>query len=272
MRISEKLPVLAVFAALFLLLAETSPVRAEIQKKDISYEHDGLPLKGYLVWDDAVSGKRPGVLVVHEWWGLNDYARGRAEDLAKLGYVAFALDMYGEGKVTEHPTQAMEWSGTVRSNAEKWRSRALSGLEVLKQQETVDADKLAAIGYCFGGSTVIQLAYAGAPLKGVVSFHGALTPPDPDVKVVPQVLVCTGGADSFVPAAQVDAFVFGMEEAKANYLVTVFGGARHGFTNPGAGQYGIENIAYDKSADQRSWAHMQLFFDELFEQPAGEKK
>lgn len=249
------------------LAAAAGPARAEIKSKDISYEHDGTPLKGYLVWDDAVTGKRPGILVVHEWWGLNDYARSRAEQLARLGYVAFALDMYGEGQVTETPTQAQQWAGTVRSNKEKWRSRAISGLDVLKQQPGVDPDKLAAIGYCFGGSTVLQMAYAGAPVKGVVSFHGALAPPAADVVIKPQVLVCTGGADSSIPAAQIDAFAFAMEAAKAKYTIMIFGGARHSFTNPNAARYGVDNIAYDATADHRSWANMKLFFDELFAAP-----
>jgi len=240
--------------------------RAEIQTQDVSYDHDGTPLQGYLVWDDAISGKRPGILVVHEWWGLNEYAKTRAEQLARMGYVAFALDMYGEGKVTEVPTQAMEWSGTVRSHTQKWRDRAMAGLDELKKQPLVDSENLAAIGYCFGGSTVLQMAYAGAPLKGVVSFHGALSPPNADVKVGPRVLICTGGADSSIPAAQIDTFAFGMEAAKADYTIMVFGGARHSFTNPKADQYGIDNIAYDESADRQSWANMQLMFKDLFAQ------
>ncbi|WP_437225918.1 dienelactone hydrolase family protein [Planctomicrobium sp. SH661] len=253
-----------------MLAAMAVPAWAQVEKfkvtgKDITYEHDGLPMKGYLALDESISALRPGILIVHEWWGLNDYAKTRADQLAKMGYIAFALDMYGEGKVTEHPTQATQWSGVVRSNTEKWRSRALAGLDVLKKQPGVDPEKLAAIGYCFGGSTVLQMAYADAPLKGVVSFHGALSPPNLETPVNPQVLVCTGGADTFVPAAQVDAFAFGMEQAKAKYTIMVFGGARHGFTNPDAARYGIENIAYDADADRRSWANMQLFFKELFE-------
>jgi dienelactone hydrolase len=254
----------ALLASALLLGIASRPAQAELQKKDVTYDYEGTPMKGYLVWDDSIQGKRPGVLVVHEWWGLNDYARSRAEQLAKLGYVAFAVDMFGEGKVTEHPTQAQEWSGTVRSNKQKWRERGIAGLEVLKKQPQVDPDQLAAIGYCFGGTTVLQMAYAGAPLKGVVSFHGGLMPPDADVSVKPRVLICTGGNDSFIPAEQINQFAFGMEAAKANYTIMVFGGARHGFTNPDAARYGIDNIAYDKAADEQSWANMKLFFNELF--------
>ncbi|WP_437186102.1 dienelactone hydrolase family protein [Planctomicrobium sp. SH668] len=253
--------------AAFVLLTMTSVtqvVRAEVQTKEVTYDHDGLELKGYLAWDDAVNEKRPGVLVVHEWWGLNDYAKARTEQLAAEGYVAFAVDMYGGGKVTVQATQAAGFVGTVRSDRQKWRARALAGLDVLKEHPSVDADKLAAIGYCFGGSTAIELAYAGAPLKGVVSFHGALTPPAVDSTVAPEVLVFTGAADSSIPAAQIDAFAFGMEQTKSKYTIVVFGGARHGFTNPKAGDYGVDNLKYDRSADVRSWTAMKLFFDDIF--------
>jgi len=253
---------------LFLLITVLPTVGlAEVQTKQIKYKHDGLPLEGFLAWDDSVTEPRPGVLIVHEWWGLNDYAKTRARQLAAEGYVAFALDMFGEGKVTNHAVQATEWSGVVRSNTQKWRERALSGLEVLKNQPGVDAEKLVAIGYCFGGSTVLQMAYAGAPLRGVVSFHGALSPPPPEAKIQASVLVCQGGADPFVPAAMVDAFAFGMEQAKAHYTIVVYGGASHAFTNPDAGHYGLEALRYDPTADKHSWAMMKLFFDELFASP-----
>ncbi len=242
----------------------TTMVRAEVQTKAVEYNHDGQKLKGFLAWDDSISGNRPGVLLVHEWWGLNDYAKGRAKQLAELGYVAFALDMYGEGKVTNHPTQASQWLGTISSNTEKWRNRALAGLDVLKQQPGVDPNNLAAIGYCFGGSTVIHLAYADAPVKGVASFHGALVPPPVGGKVNPRIAVYHGGADSLVPPATVDAFSFGMEQIKGNYTLTIFGGAKHGFTNPKAGDYGVDALGYNKQADETSWAMLQLFLNEIF--------
>src|SRR5262249_22152623 len=158
------------------------------------YKHGDLELEGYLAWDDAVSGKRPGVLIVHEWWGLNDYARRRADQLAKLGYVAFALDMYGKGVLLKHPSEAGGRDTPVRSNVKDWRDRAIAGLKVLKSQEQCDASRLAAIGYCFGGSTVLQLAFTGADLKGVVTFHGALTPPSDDEgkQLKAKILICHG--------------------------------------------------------------------------------
>ena len=140
----------------------------------MTYQHDGMTFKGVLAWDDKVQGKRPGVLVVHEFWGLNDYAKKRAQQLAELGYVAFACDMYGEGKVTEHPKEAAKMAGEVRKDVKAWRGRALAALKILQDHELVDSKKLASIGYCFGGSTSLQLAYAGADIAAVVSFHGAL--------------------------------------------------------------------------------------------------
>ena len=147
---------------------------AAIKKEPIDYKYDGVTFKGVMVYDDAVKGKRPGVLVVHEWWGLDDYAKGRAESLAKLGYTAFACDMYGDAKKADHPTDAGKMASDVRKNLVVWQGRAKAALEILAKHDSVDAEKLAAIGYCFGGSTALQLAYSGANLKGVVTFHAAL--------------------------------------------------------------------------------------------------
>ncbi len=241
-----------------------SAANAEVKTKRIAYEHNGANLEGVLAWDDALEGKQPGVLVVHEWWGLNDYAELRARKLAELGYVAFALDMYGKGQVTTHPSQAGEWAGKIRKNTQAWRDRALAGLEILKKQDKVDTSNMAAIGYCFGGSTVLQLAYADAPLKGVVSFHGALVPPQEVEQIDASVLVCHGAADAFVPAEQVQTFEKEMQAINADYQLISYGGARHGFTNPDAGNFGLDNLKYDKKADKRSWNQMQSFFSELF--------
>ena len=245
---------------------------AEVQTKEITYEQGGETLTGVLAWDDAVTGSRPGVLVVHEWWGLNDYARSRAIKLAEMGYVAFALDMFGKGKVTEHPQEAGKWASQIRENTDNWRARALAGLDVLKEQEHVNASRLAAIGYCFGGSTVLQLAYAGAPVKAVVSFHGALMPPEEGTKIAPTVLVCHGAADAFVPPASVQAFEEGMEAVNADYYLVAYGGARHAFTNPNAGHYGLDNLKYDAAADRRSWNEMQRLFQEVLKPESGQSR
>lgn len=239
---------------------------AEVKTKTIDYEHDGQKLQGLLAWDDSVSGKRPGVLVVHEWWGMDDYARNRAKMLAELGYVAFALDMYGEGKVTEHPSEASQWAGEIRKNVAKWRERAITGLEILRNSEHVDKSKIAAIGYCFGGATVMQLAYAGEDLKGVVSFHGSLPVAQGDEakKVRCSVLICHGAEDKFIPTEQIQKFQEALSAADVDWVMISYGNAVHSFTNPAADKHGVEGLAYDKKADERSWQHMKEFFDKLF--------
>ena len=243
-----------------------APVAAEIKTKPIEYRDGGVALSGHLAWDDAVTGKRPGVLVVHEWWGLNDYARVRAEQLAKLGYVAFALDMYGKGKLTEHPQQAGQWAGEIRKNTKAWQQRARAGLNILRQQPQADNTRLAAIGYCFGGSTVLQLAYGGEPLRGVVSFHGALPAADAtQLKALTAgILVCHGANDAFISAEQIETFRAALNKGNADWQMIYYAGARHSFTNPGADRRGIENIKYDPRADRRSWAHMKAYFAEIF--------
>lgn len=242
-----------------------SAAQAGVKTKTIEYQEGGTTLKGVLAWDDSASGKRPGVLVVHEWWGLNDYARDRATRLAAEGYVAFALDMYGDDKVTSHGNQAGEWMKQITANVEAWRSRADAGLAVLKSQPQVDAGKVAAIGYCFGGATVMQMAYAGSDVKAVVSFHGSLPPaPDNVTSIGPRVLVAHGRDDAFIPAERIDAFQKGLDRMGANWEMTIYSGTRHGFTNPDAGSYGMDNLAYSKIADEHSWAAMMRLFGEVF--------
>jgi dienelactone hydrolase len=241
------------------------PAGAEVRTKAIEYKDGGTVLTGLLAWDDAATGKRPGVLVVHEWWGLNDYAKGRAEQLAAEGYVAFALDMYGDGKVTDHPDQAGAWMKEITGNVETWTRRAQLGLDVLKSQDGVESGAVAAIGYCFGGSTVMQMAYAGADLKAVASFHGSLPlPPESVTSITPRVFVAHGRDDSFIPKESVLAFQDGLDRVKATWDMTIYSGARHAFTNPEADAYGIENIQYNERADRESWAAMlQMFEDTL---------
>ena len=211
-------------------------------------------------------GKRPGILVVHEWWGLNDYVKSRVRQLAELGYVAFALDMYGRDKVTDHPKQASEWMKTVTANGDFWRERAIAGLAVLKSEERTDAARVAAIGYCFGGATVQQVAYSGARVRGVVSFHGALIAPPEGAasRVKAQILICHGASDPMNPPDRVQAYVTAMDASGLGWQMNVYGGARHGFTNPGANRYGLGALGYNRDADERSWVEMQRFFDEIF--------
>lgn len=254
----------------FSLLA-TSSAWAAVQSKAVTYKDGDATLTGHLYWDDAIKGKRPGVMVIHEWWGLNDYAKSRAEQLAGMGYVAFAADMYGDHKVTTHAPDAKGWMMQITGNIDAWQRRAAAGLAQLKASKLVDGGKLAAIGYCFGGATVAQMAYAGQPVRGVVSFHGSLPPASAEqvmameeAKHKPRVLVAHGDADPFIPADRIAAFKSALTEAGVDWEMDVYAGAKHGFTNPGAGSFGMEALAYDERADKRSWARMQAFFREIF--------
>ncbi len=243
--------------------------QAAVKGEEVEYKAGDTVLKGYLAYDDALKGKRPGVIVVHEWWGHNEYARNRARMLAERGYTALALDMYGDGHQAHHPDEAGKLSGEVRKNLTLAKQRFDAAQRVLKKHPTVNGRKIAAIGYCSGGSTVIEMARAGRNLKGVVSFHGNLTTEHPAKagKVKARVLVLTGADDPFVPAAQVEAFKKEMDAAKANYRVVAYPGAKHSFTNPDADQYGRKfniPLAYNAEADQKSWTEMQAFFKEIF--------
>jgi dienelactone hydrolase len=235
---------------------------AGIQTKNITYKHGDLECHGYLAWDDSVQGPRPGVLVVHEWWGLNDYARKRAEQLAKEGYIAFAADMYGEGKNTDHPNEAGQMATKVRANIADWRKRAADALDVLKAQPQCDPTKIGAIGYCFGGSTALELAYSGADLKAVVTFHGALpTPSEADAKrIKASILVCHGAADSFVPQTAIKAFRAALDKAGTEYEFVPYPGVVHSFTVPDADRHHIAGMKYDKNADEDSWKRMLALF------------
>lgn len=250
---------------LLLALTATAPLFGEVKHETVRYKHGETQLQGYLAWDDAVTGPRPGVLVVHEWWGLNDYARSRADKLAKMGYVAFALDMYGEGKTTEHPSEAKEWATQVRSNQDQWQERAILGLNMLKKDERVDTKRLAAIGYCFGGSTVLQLAFTGQDVKGVVSFHGALPIPTAEqaAKAKASILVCHGADDPFIPEETIQKFRAGLTAGNVDWQMVYYANARHSFTNPDADSNGIDGLKYNAKADTRSWKDMQQFFAEV---------
>lgn len=242
---------------------------ADVVTWDLRYEHEGATLSGLIAWDDSSSEPRPGVLVVHEWWGHNSYARSRAEQLAKLGYVALALDMYGDGKLADHPKDAGAFSKAVMSNMALMRGRFEAAQKLLRQHPLVDAEATAAIGYCFGGAVVLHMARMGSDLKGVVSFHGSLGtqhPAEPG-KVSAKVLVCHGGADNFISEEQIAAFKKEMADAKADMSFKSYPGALHSFTNPEATANGERlgiPIAYHEAADKQSWADMQAFFARLF--------
>lgn len=248
-----------------ILLLSIGTAHAKVVTRPIAYTHAGTSLEGYLAYDDALSGKAPGILVVHEWWGLNDYARSRAERLAKMGYVAFAVDMYGKGKSTEHPDQAAAWMKEVNSNMDAWLKRALAGLDVLKKQPQVDSTRLAAIGYCFGGATVQVLAYGGADVKGVVSFHGSLIPVSAEQaeQTRAKILICHGAADPMNTPEAMTTYVNAMNASSIDWQMIAYGGTRHSFTNPDADKRGMAALAYNPSADRRSWQHMTYFLEEV---------
>jgi dienelactone hydrolase len=235
---------------------------AEVQTKTITYQHGDVECHGYLAWDDAVQGKRPGILVLHEWWGLNEYARDRTEQLAGLGYVAFAADIYGEGTTVDHPQDAGKMATAVRANVGDWRQRATEALQVLKSQPQCDETKIGAIGYCFGGSTALQLAYTGAHLEAVVTFHAALPAPTPqEAQSIPaEILVCHGADDSFVSDQSVAAFRKRLDAADVKYTFTAYPGAGHSFTVPTADKHGVEGLKYNEAADKASWEAMQELF------------
>jgi dienelactone hydrolase len=257
---------LSIFSVTIASLMLMSVAAAEIRSEVISYQDGDAKLTGHLYWDDSIEGKRPGVLVVHEWWGLNEYAKWRAGELAKMGYVAFAADMYGGDKVTTHPAQAQEWMSVTTANLDAWRQRALKGLEQLSSSPLTDTSRMAAIGYCFGGATVMQLAYAGADLKGVVSFHGSLPLPNGDEakNIRGRVLIEHGNDDAFIPAERVAGFRAALTGAGVDLTFHGHDGARHAFTNPDADSFGIDNLKYNAAADESSWRSMQQLFAQIF--------
>ena len=252
-----------IFASAILCFALLA--RAEIKTQTVEFKDGDATLKGYLAYDDSISGKRPGVVVVSEWWGLNDYAKSRTEQLARLGYIALAADIYGEGFNTTDPKIAGEKATEAKKNG--WLlSRGKLALEQLKKDEHVDPTNVAAIGYCFGGSCVLELARAGEDLKGVVAFHGVLTTDQPAKSgaVKAKVLALNGAADPFVPPEQVAAFEKEMKDAGVDVKIVNYPGAKHAFTNPNADKVGMAAIGYNKEADEKSWEAMKAFFAEIF--------
>jgi len=249
-----------------LILLTAINAQAALRTEVVEYKHGDIVLEGYLAYDDGVKGKRPGVIVVHEWWGLNPYARMRTEQLARLGYIAFAIDMYGKGIRAKDAKEAGSLSGIYRGDRPLMRARANAGLEVLRNHPMTDIKRIAAIGYCFGGTTVLEMARSGAELAGVASFHGGLsTPHSGDAKNIKgKVLVLHGADDPAVPPDQVIAFQDEMRKAGVDWYMVSYGNAVHSFTNPDAGNDPSRGAAYNEKADKRSWKAMKAFFREIF--------
>jgi len=256
---------------LLILFHDCSKSKGEkIYTEELVYESDGETLKGFLAYDETIEGKRPGILVVHEWWGHNPYARKRAKMLAELGYTALAIDMFGDGKQASHPDDAMKFVQDVLENLPNAEARFKAGLNLLKANPVTNPDQIAAIGYCFGGGVVIYMALSGIDLDGVVSFHGALevaSSVEPG-QVKAKVMALNGADDPFVTAEQIENFKKVMENANVEYRLISYPGAKHSFTNPDADSVGKKfnlPLVYNKSADEQSWAEMQDFFNKIFE-------
>jgi len=260
-------PPVARILALALALGSTAAL-AEVKTEAVQYQDGDQVLNGFIAYDDAVTDKRPGVLVVHEWWGHNEYARRRARMLAELGYAALAVDMYGDGKTAAHPEDAGKFSGELMKNAETTKARFLAALEYLKAQPQTDPARVAAIGYCMGGGVVLNMARAGMDLKGVASFHGSL---GAIIKAEPggvkaRLLVLHGADDTFVPAEAIAAFKQEMADAKADLTFVAYPGAKHSFTNPDADEYAKKfgmPIAYNAEADKLSWEQLVTFLADV---------
>jgi dienelactone hydrolase len=240
---------------------------AETRSQTVEYKHGDTVLEGFLAYDEAAEGKRPAVLVVHEWMGLNDHAKKSAEQLAQLGYVAFAVDIYGKGVRPKDTKEAGQLASKYKGDRALLRGRINAALDWIRQNERVDAKRIAAIGYCFGGTTVLELARSGAEVAGVVSFHGGLDSPSPNDarKIKGKVLVLHGADDPFVRPEEVAAFQKEMRDAGVDWQMIFYGGAVHSFTNPAAGSDNSKGAAYHERAANRSWSAMQLFLEELFQ-------
>lgn len=252
-----------------LLFSMMGVAQAALVEKVVNYKAGDTDLKGYLVWDDAIEGKRPAVLVVHEWWGHNEHARSRARQLAELGYLALAVDMYGDGKVAGHPDEAMKFYKEVMENMPAAKARFLAAMDVVNGHAQADGENIAAIGYCFGGSVVLQMAREGVDLDLVASFHGALattTPAEKDA-VKAKIFVAHGAADAMVGPDQVQAFMQEMNKAGADYTLVAYGGVQHSFTNMEADELGERfnlPVAYNGHADVDSWMQLQRIFYSAF--------
>ncbi len=264
----------SLYVSTVLILLLTLSVRAEVKTQAVEYKSGDTTLVGYLAYPAELEAskdqKRPAIVVVHEWWGLNDYPRARARQLAELGYVAFAADIYGNGRVTQSAEEAGQLAGQFKSKPDLLRERLKAAVTTAAHAKSfVDADKIVVIGYCFGGTSSLEAARSGLPIVGVVSIHGDLEirKPAEEGQISAKVLVLTGVDDPMVPPAQIAAFENEMRTRKADYQVISYGGAVHGFSNPAADKAGIKGVAYNEKADHRSWVHLQNFLAEVVGTP-----
>lgn len=255
--------------SLSLTFAWSASAKPDIEGKRVSYSAEGVVMKGYLAFDKNIQGKRPGVLVVHEWWGQNEYVRKRARMLAEMGYTALAVDMYGDGKQAMHPDDAAKFSSELMKNFDVAKARFMAALAFLKEQDTVDPGRIAAVGYCFGGGVVLNMARQGVDLKGVASFHGSLAavkPAQPG-SVKARILVLHGADDKFITPEQIEAFKQEMKNAGVDFQFISYPGAIHSFTNPDADEYAKKfslPLGYNADADKKSWEELRKFLEAIF--------
>lgn len=259
-------PILFVSLLVFSIAAGPPLARAEVITRDVDYRQGGTVLEGYLAYDNQFKGKRPGIIVVHEWTGLGDYVKGRCRQLAGMGYVAFGADIYGKGIRPKTHEEAAKVSGYYAKDRALMRARIIAALDELKKNKLVDTSRIAAIGYCFGGAAALELARSGADIAAVVTFHGLLANPNPsDAKnIKAKVLVETGADDPIVNMKQVNAFIEEMRKTNVDWQLHMYGGAVHSFTVPEAGNDPSTGMAYNERADKRSWQEMKVFLKQTF--------
>jgi len=251
----------------FVAISVMNHATAEVKTETVEYSDGDVTLEGFVAYDpQKIDLLAPGVLVVHQWMGLTDYEKSRCKQLAQLGYVAFALDIYGKGVRPSGPGEAGKLAGQYKRDRDLYRRRLNLGLDQLRSQQSVNQEKLAAIGYCFGGTGVIELARSGARVDGVVSFHGGLDSPQPSdgKNIKAKLLICHGADDPFVSAGDIEAFKEEVNAADVDWQMNIYSNAVHSFTQPSAGTDNSRGAAYNRKADERSWKAMQVFFNELF--------
>ena len=272
---------LSVLASIFMLTSCTNndkpsadvPVESSMKSPvyvgvEVIYQTDSTVMKGYVAYDSVATDKKPGILVIHEWWGHNEYVRERADKLAELGYVALAVDMYGEGKKAEHPKDAGMFAGEVMSNMDVAKARFEQALTTLKKNPMVDSNSIAVVGYCFGGSVAMTMANAGYDIDAVAAFHSGFSlpiPPQNGIKA--KYLICNGADDPFIPAESAEAFKAKMDSVNANYKYIAYEGAVHAFTSPYADEMGAKfelPLAYNAAADSSSWFELQILLKSVF--------
>jgi dienelactone hydrolase len=250
-------------------MVQTSSLASTIREETVTYSAGGVTFKGYLAYDGNIKGKRPAILVVHEWWGLTDYPKMRARELAELGYIALAVDLFGDGKVAVNPKEAQEFTTPFYKDPQLAKTRLDAALKKLKEYPQTDPQNMAAIGYCFGGFVVLNYAKMGADLKGVASFHGGLGGVPVDKTLLKaKLLICAGESDQFVSRHDIDAFTRQLDSIGAVYTLKMYPNAMHAFTNPGATEAGKKfnlPIAYNAEADKASWADMKVFLNQAFQ-------